>query len=356
MELESLVELVVDVSEPEATKVSWSSLGLLINHELDLVHLVGPDLLALEEIDIHELNHFVDNIDVNFPQLSILVDQLCRHLLHLFGVALNLNWVLPGHELLSRGRGAASRYWILDYLLEALGLLEHHRLLAVDHLSTHRVVEVGDLLQGHALLVELLGLVDDLSDLLVEREAVFANSPGILDESDQLLAVVHLEETSCLEVELHQLACHLVLLLLVWIFEHVEDIVLPLVEKASLVRADVLSEVVGLCHELLEGWKVHEETLRSQDVRVNFLGELPGPNDGADHRRHILALRWLLHARNGLDALPCPHVEVLTHLLDLTGHLGDEVLTLLLELRLDGVFAEEPFPSLEFSHELRWRA
>jgi hypothetical protein len=74
LELESLVELVVDVSEPEAAEVSWSSFGFLVDNELDLVHLVGPDLPALEEIDVHELYHLVDNIDVNLPQFSILVD------------------------------------------------------------------------------------------------------------------------------------------------------------------------------------------------------------------------------------------------------------------------------------------
>ena len=103
MELEGFVQLVVDVSEPKTAQIGRPSLGLLVHHQLDLVHLVGPDLLALEEVDVHELDHFVDDVDVNFSQLAVLVDQLGRHLLHLFGVALDLNRVFPGHKLLGRG-------------------------------------------------------------------------------------------------------------------------------------------------------------------------------------------------------------------------------------------------------------
>jgi len=65
-----------------------------------LVHLVSPNLLALEKIDVHKLDDFIDDIDVEFSELSVFVDKFSCHLLHFLCVPLNLDGIFPSHILL----------------------------------------------------------------------------------------------------------------------------------------------------------------------------------------------------------------------------------------------------------------
>ena len=112
---------------------------------------------------------------------------------------------------------------------------------------------------------------------------MLTNGSCILDQSDQCLAVVHLEKAACLKVKLHQLTSHLVFLLLIWILEDVQNVALPLFKVASLKRADALLQLLCLGHKLAEIWQIPEETLCSHLVGFNFLRELPCPNNGADN-------------------------------------------------------------------------
>jgi hypothetical protein len=90
------------MGEPQATGVGWSSLGLLVNHEFDLIHLVGPNLFALQQINVHEFDDFVYHIDVHFSELPIFINQFCCLLLNCLGVAFNLGGVCPSDEFLGR--------------------------------------------------------------------------------------------------------------------------------------------------------------------------------------------------------------------------------------------------------------
>mmetsp|Transcript_23934 Transcript_23934/g.36620 ORF Transcript_23934/g.36620 Transcript_23934/m.36620 type:complete len:258 (-) Transcript_23934:1408-2181(-) len=257
-------------------------------------------MLVLQEVDIHELNNLSSHIDVHLAKFAVLVDQVRRHLLHVASVLLDLVWVFPGHELLLGATGSVLDGALND-LLEPPCLLEQHGLLTVDHLRTHGVVEVSDLLKNHTFFVELLGLVNDLHDSLVHREPMLSDGSGVLYQSDELLTVVHFEEASSFVVELHELPRHLVLLLVVRVLQHVDDVVLPLFKLALLVGTDVLSQILSLLNQLLKSRHVTEEALSGHHVRVDFLEQLAGPDDGADHRGNVLALGRLLHSRDAFN-------------------------------------------------------
>ena len=72
-------------------------------------------------------------------------------------------------------------------MLELGRLVNHHRLLTVDHLRAHRVEEVGSLLQGQTLFVELLSVLRDLMALLWHLEAILAEHTRIFNQRNELL-------------------------------------------------------------------------------------------------------------------------------------------------------------------------
>ena len=70
-------------------------------------------------------------------------------------------------------------------------LVDHHRLLARDHLGAHRVEEVSGLLESEAFFVELLCILCDRVNSLGNLESMLSEDTGIFDESDKLGRVVY---------------------------------------------------------------------------------------------------------------------------------------------------------------------
>lgn len=269
----------------------------------------------------------------------------------LLDVVFDFNRVVPGDAATVRALLALG---VLNNVFETLQLLKHHRLLAIDHLSTHRVVEVGHLLQGDTLFVELLCVFCDVMDWLGNLETVLAENTSIFDKGYQLLAVVDLEETALLvvEVKLHELAGHLVLVLLIGVLQGLLDPVNPFGEQVLFEAADLFAEIRALLGEALHTAEVTEHGLSGLKVLLKLQGKLAGPNDGAHGIGDVLALRWALHARDLFEALTSTHFELLLRLLNFARELSKKILSFLLELLLNGVLAEETLPSLELSEQL----
>jgi len=178
--------------------------------------------------------------------------------LDLLYVDLNLNWILPGDTL---SIIPSLALWISNNILEALSLIEHHRLLAFNHLSAHRVIEVSYLLQSNSLFVVFLGIFSNNKDVLVDFESHFSKHSSVLDESDELITVVNFEKASRFVVELHELTAHLVLILLIGVIEGFQNGVVPFVEKIVFVFFDVSAYVFAFIVKLLHRGKITKQTL-----------------------------------------------------------------------------------------------
>lgn len=168
-------------------------LRLLFNHNLDRVCLILPQGFILEQIDVHQLLNFLDDISVNFLEFSILSDQLICHLSNSLCVLFDIDRVLPSDVFPSAHVphvALTCEVRVLDLLIKLLCHLDHHWFLTVDNLRTHRIVEVSDLLQADAFLVELLGSLNDFGNPVVNREAELTDCSAILDEGHEVLTVV----------------------------------------------------------------------------------------------------------------------------------------------------------------------
>ena len=166
----------------------------------------SPGLPVIQQVDVHEFVDHFNGAAMNITQLSVLSDQSDSLGLDLLIVLLDLNWVVPGDHTSVGATGVALR--VLDQVLELCRLVNHHGLLAVDHLSAHRVEEVGGLLERQTFLVELLSVLCDGVDSLGDLEAMLTENTSILDQSDELGRVINFEETTSLKIELHELAAH----------------------------------------------------------------------------------------------------------------------------------------------------
>lgn len=182
---------------------------------------------------------------MNFPQFAIFRNQVSSAGLNLLDIVLDLDRVIPSDVL---SVAAVLAFGILNDILKALELLKHHRLLAVNHLSTHRIIEIGNLFKGYAFLVELLGVFGDVDNRLRDLETVLTENASILNKSNKTLTVVNLEKTALLmtEVELHKLSGHLVLVLLVGILKSFLDLVNPRSEKILLISLDLSAKILSL--------------------------------------------------------------------------------------------------------------
>ena len=69
--LKRFVELIVQVSEPQLALVWRPGLSRLLNDLSNLIEVLLPEILILEEINVHELNDHIYNVDMNFPEASI---------------------------------------------------------------------------------------------------------------------------------------------------------------------------------------------------------------------------------------------------------------------------------------------
>jgi hypothetical protein len=177
---------------------------------------------------------------------------------------------------------------------------------------------------------------------------------SIFDECHELLTIVYFEQTTFLvvEIELHQLASHLVLVLLVGVLESLLDSVNPLAEEILFVASDLLTKILAVLTKALHTTEVREHALGGFQVLLKLKGELTGPNYGTNGVRDILALWWFIHSGNLLKTLTSADFKLFLRLLDFADKLSQQVFSLLLKLFLNRIFTQESFPPLEFPQEL----
>ena len=182
--LKRLVKLEVEVRLPELAILRRSRPSDRLYDLPDLLQISLPQLAIVEKVNIHQLVDHFDHAAVHIAELTILCNQICRLGLHLLVVLLDFNRIRPGdHAVVNTARPLG----VLDEMFKFCRLVNHHRLLTVDHLRAHRVEEVGSLLQGQALLVELLSLLSNGMKLTRNLEAKLTQNPCILHKRDELL-------------------------------------------------------------------------------------------------------------------------------------------------------------------------
>lgn len=220
-------------------------------------------------------------------------------------------------------------------------------------MRAHGIEEVGRLLQGQSLFIELLCILGDRVNLLWDFEAKFAKDTCIFDECDKLLRVVHFEEAASLVVKLHELARHLEFGAIVRVLHCSIDAIGPLIEEVLLEVAYCTDDVSRGALELLHSTQVSEQTLGHLEVVLDLEHELAGPDDGAHCVGHVATLRRFLLAGYRIQALPSAHVEFVLELSHLIDKELEEGLTILLHLTLDALLAQETLPALELTQLLR---
>lgn len=146
------------------------------------------------------------------PESSILGHEITSHPGNLLGEVFDLNWVVPGYELLV----ASGFRGLIDLLFKLLSLNKDHGLVAIENLGVHGVVEVSNLLETNTFFVELLSLFSNLDDLRINfgGKTMLTHSSCVFDQGDKLIIIVDLQEcsrvASCNMIKLHQLSIHLV--------------------------------------------------------------------------------------------------------------------------------------------------
>ena len=277
--LQSLVKLAVPMQAPRA-------LGSLRETELqaakDAPHLLdgrGPPIFSAHQVSLHQHAHLVREDLVPFPQCPVLLCEFVGDALEAHHVALQRSGVAPGDGL----PHAVPR--VRQNLFELHSVLKQHRLLAGDHLRRDVVVEVGHLLQHHPVPVELMRGGDFVLDLFRHGEAHGRELPCLLQERDQIVAVLQ-DDLAVLTFEVHQLP----VLLDLDVLQMVLGGLLPRLEQGALLRPNVLQQVLGCAADDLHHG-IRALTVQSLEHPAGG-SDLPlalhHPAQGADQRRDVL--------------------------------------------------------------------
>merc|ERR1712078_75154 len=277
--LQSLVKLAVPMQAPRA-------LGSLRETELqaakDAPHLLdgrGPPIFSAHQVSLHQHAHLVREDLVPFPQCPVLLCEFVGDALEAHHVAPQRSGVAPGDGL----PHAVPR--VRQNLFELHSVLKQHRLLAGDHLRRDVVVEVGHLLQHHPVPVELMRGGDFVLDLFRHGEAHGRELPCLLQERDQIVAVLQ-DDLAVLTFEVHQLP----VLLDLDVLQMVLGGLLPRLEQGALLRPNVLQQVLGCAADDLHNG-IRALTVQSLEHPAGG-SDLPlalhHPAQGADQRRDVL--------------------------------------------------------------------
>lgn len=127
---------------------------------------------------------------MDLAEFTVFSNEVGSTRLNLLDVIFNFDGVVPSHTCTI---AVVLALRVLNDELESLKLFKHHRFLAVDHLSSHRVVKVGDLLEGDTFFIELLGVLSHIEYWLRDLESMFTEDTSVLDECHELLTVVYFE-------------------------------------------------------------------------------------------------------------------------------------------------------------------
>ena len=141
--LQSLVELEVEMCEPQFAVFRLALLRHRLNDFTNLLQVSPPKLSVVQQVDVHELVDHLDCAAMHIAKLPVLCDQGHCLGLHLLVVLLDLNRVIPCDLSVIDASGTL---WILDQVFKLSDLVDHHRLLAGDHLCAHGIEEVSRLL------------------------------------------------------------------------------------------------------------------------------------------------------------------------------------------------------------------
>jgi len=167
-------------------RISWFSCRL--NSLSQLVHVVFPSVLVLEQVYIHDLNYLLDRSDMNFSEPSVLWNQVCRLSLNFDNIVLNFYRVIPCDTIVIT---TLISFRVSNELFKGWCLVYHHRFLAINHLSSHGVVKVGHLLKSYTFFVELLCVVANVLNWFAYFEAHFSEHSGVFDQGNKSIAVIY---------------------------------------------------------------------------------------------------------------------------------------------------------------------
>jgi hypothetical protein len=220
---------------------------------------------VLKQIDVHQLDNHVSDIEMDFAQFSIFCDQISRLSLNLFDVIFDFYWIIPGHCVSIFGLLA---FRILDDVLKTSQFLKHHWLLTVNHLRAHRVVKVSHLLQCDSLFVKLFCVFGHVINWFWDFEAMLAQNSSVFYKCYQFFAIIDFKKTTFFvaEVELHKLASHLVLALLVWVIQRSFNRVTPLLKKVVLKGFNRLAKILIFLGKPLHTRNITKHGLRGFQI------------------------------------------------------------------------------------------
>ena len=288
-----------------------------VGHAAQRLHLVLPLALLLEQRHLHQLEHLLAHLRVHLPQLAVLLRQPLRRGVQMLDVALELVRVAPGDRLaaaaLARLGGGVG-----GQLLELVRVVEQQRLLRAHDLLLDRVVEVGDLLEDHAVAVELVRDVGVPLDRVGHLEAERRELAHLAQEEDQPVGVVHLQREVVL-VDLHQLARQLQRQPRRGVLEIVLDVADPVGKVLLLEVVHVLQQVARLGLEALHALQVAQHHLGRLQRLPTLVGNLARQHDLLDRSGQVLA-----------DALPlavglaASHLKVLAQDLEVVLELAEQ--------------------------------
>ena len=112
----------------------WSVFGHCLDNFLHLGQVISPNRSILKQIYVHQLDYHVSDAEMDFAELFVFSDQICSKCLNFAYVVLDLDWVVPGH---CAALPAFLPFRILDDEFKIGEFLEHHWLLAINHLGSH---------------------------------------------------------------------------------------------------------------------------------------------------------------------------------------------------------------------------
>ena len=188
--LKRLEELHVPVQPPPLhAGILWLE---LISHLAQLLHLLLPLGLLLEQRQLHELAHALPHLGMHLAQLAVLLHEALGGAMKVLDVGLELVRVRPSDGLQRPAIARRLGRRIRGELLKLKGMVEEERLLRADDLLLDGVVKVGNLLEHHPVAVELLGDVRVPLDRLGHLEAERRELAHLAQEDDQTVRVVDL--------------------------------------------------------------------------------------------------------------------------------------------------------------------
>ena len=139
----------IPVDPPRALQV-LTELDLEVGKDgSKFLHRPFPRLFLSDQVHGEQRTHLLPEGPVPLPEPAVLIGEDPRDGLQLTDVFLQRRGVVPGYDLPEPVPRVG------EHLLKLNRVVEHHRLLARNHLRGDVVVKVGNLPQDHAVPVEL---------------------------------------------------------------------------------------------------------------------------------------------------------------------------------------------------------